>query len=194
MNCRDCNLNLSAYLDGELGRTELQGVRSHLEACARCRSDLAGLKASTELFQSHVRELELSPALWGGVRARVATLEQPSSGLGLFRLLRPYRWVAATAGLAAALMLGLFVVSRRPETPNAEADYALQQYMNTYIASRDDEERSHLVPISAPVATQARRAHPHEEYRDNPFAQLPEEISVKNPFVTDEPPKSELTK
>src|SRR5262249_37030362 len=153
-----------------------------------CRSDLAGLKASTELFRSHVRELELSPALWRGVSARVTTLEQPGFRLGFFHLLNPYRWVAGTVALAAALVVGSFIVGRRPEAPSPEADYALQQYMSSYIAMRDDEERAHVVQVSTRQPTPVHRAHAHEEYRDNPFAQLPDEISVKNPFVTDEPP------
>ena len=44
MNCKQCKPLLSAYLDGESESEDVGGVRSHLEGCAECRSELAVLE------------------------------------------------------------------------------------------------------------------------------------------------------
>ena len=44
------DLLLSAYLDDELAQGEHDGVRAHLEGCARCRAHVAELRATSRLI------------------------------------------------------------------------------------------------------------------------------------------------
>jgi hypothetical protein len=63
---------LEVYLDGEAGERNGEHMREHLMKCARCSSALEALTAENELFAHYDRELEISPAVWSGITARIA--------------------------------------------------------------------------------------------------------------------------
>jgi putative zinc finger protein len=72
MKCDDCLNLLEVYLDGEAGERNREHVQEHLMKCAHCTAALEALTAENELFARYDRGLEMSPAVWNGVAARIA--------------------------------------------------------------------------------------------------------------------------
>jgi hypothetical protein len=72
MKCDDCLNLLEVYLDGEAGERNDEHVREHLMKCTSCTSAFEALTAENELFARYDRELEVSPAIWNGIGARIA--------------------------------------------------------------------------------------------------------------------------
>jgi anti-sigma factor RsiW len=91
MSCRFRD-NLTAYLDGELGSSETQELRLHIESCAECRSYATLLMRSYEALDSIV-----SPAVSGDFAAGVRARTRP-------RILKPVRAFAALAAAAVVIL------------------------------------------------------------------------------------------
>ena len=73
MKCVDCLNILEAYVDGETGEGNAEQVRAHLLKCASCTLEFEALTAEMEGYARYDRELQISPALWNGVAARIAS-------------------------------------------------------------------------------------------------------------------------
>src|SRR5215510_7857936 len=100
MKCDDCVNLLEAYVDGEVGEQQAESVRTHLMTCSACENEFELLTAEGDLYARYDRELQISPAVWNEIAARIAT--QPSAGATRER--RDLRgWFA---GLFAAPRLG----------------------------------------------------------------------------------------
>lgn len=117
MNCRRvCGL-LSAYLDSELTREEMAGVREHLGECPACRLEYQALADTKQLLSSLAHRAS---------RAEIeALLQTASSGrseppAGHRSLLRP-RPLAATALLSVA---GLWLATTALDRGSPEMDDA----------------------------------------------------------------------
>ena len=50
MNCREINLKLYLYADGELAAEEKRAVEAHLAECSACRALLSALEQENELL------------------------------------------------------------------------------------------------------------------------------------------------
>lgn len=72
MKCDDCVNLLEAYVDGEVGEHESEPVRMHLMTCSSCEHEFEALTAESELYARYDRELQISPAAWSGISARIA--------------------------------------------------------------------------------------------------------------------------
>lgn len=72
MKCDDCVNLLAAYVDGEVGEHESERVRTHLLKCSSCENEFEALTAESELYARYDRELQISPAAWSGISARIA--------------------------------------------------------------------------------------------------------------------------
>lgn len=71
MKCDDCLNLLEAYVDGEVGEHESERVRTHLVTCSSCENEFEALTAESELYARYDRELQISPAAWNGISARI---------------------------------------------------------------------------------------------------------------------------
>lgn len=72
MKCDDCLNFLEAYVDGEVDEHESERVRKHLMTCLSCENEFEALTAESELYARYDRELQISPAAWSGISARIA--------------------------------------------------------------------------------------------------------------------------
>ena len=72
MKCDDCLNLLEAYVDGEVNDREVEQLSTHLATCANCAAELELLTAEGEMYARYDRELEITPALWNGIAARLA--------------------------------------------------------------------------------------------------------------------------
>jgi hypothetical protein len=143
MKCEDCLPLLEEYFDGETDARAAEMIGAHLSKCADCAAALDALRFEQELYARYERGLEVTPALWAAVSARVARGPQPTNEADarpfLARLregfaatlgalaLRPA--LAARPALASTLALLLVAVTAgalwlalvRPAAPNAQS-------------------------------------------------------------------------
>ena len=126
MKCDDCLNLLEVYLDGEAGERNSEHVQEHLMKCASCTSAFEALTAENELFARYDRELEISPAIWNGIEARIAVegngaRKSPNSisqwFAGLFAM-PSFRFAMPAVALALiAIVIGVAYWRTRPERP-----------------------------------------------------------------------------
>ena len=126
MKCNDCLNLLEAYVDLESTERETEQVREHLITCSACTSEFEALSAERELYARYDRELQVSPATWNGIAARIATESRPversrseSRGwfAGLFAMPRfGFAFSGAAAVLIAAFAVGYLALrTNEPE-------------------------------------------------------------------------------
>lgn len=71
MKCEECLPLIEEYVDGELDGRMIERLDAHLSACAACAEELAALRHEQELYANYQRDLEVTPAHWNIVRARI---------------------------------------------------------------------------------------------------------------------------
>ncbi|MFL6213678.1 MAG: anti-sigma factor family protein [Blastocatellia bacterium] len=143
MKCESCQSVLEEYFDGELPAKGAAEVRAHLANCSACAAEIAEMRQSHELYARYERDIEVTPALWAGIEARIkaekATLpdQSISSGWrdwlkGLFAM--PHISPAFAAALVV-LAIGLTVVvmsylNSRNAANNGDPAVATKEYNN----------------------------------------------------------------
>jgi len=126
MKCDDCVNLLEAYVDGEVDEHESERVRTHLMTCSSCENEFEALTAESELYARYDRELQISPAAWSGISARIAA--EPSAiesrerkdvrgwFAGLFAVPRlGFAFSGALAVLLAMFAVGYLYLRTQPE-------------------------------------------------------------------------------
>lgn len=93
MKCQDCELLLEEYFDGETDERATDAIAAHLKTCAACSAVCDGLAAEQSLYASYEREVEVTPALWTGVEARLRAERREAGGKVGF-LQRLQGWLA----------------------------------------------------------------------------------------------------
>lgn len=71
MNCKESQLVLEEYLDGELERGQADAVARHLENCVNCMSAADSLRAEFAAYADYHPGIEVPRDLWTGVQARL---------------------------------------------------------------------------------------------------------------------------
>ncbi len=129
MECFDCINFLEAYIDGEAGEREAEQVRLHLATCANCETQFEALTAEQEMYARYDRELQISPALWNGIAARIAPEDREIAAgrkfdvrvwfAGLFSVPAFRLAMPAMAMVLIALVVGLayWRTQTRPQPP-----------------------------------------------------------------------------
>lgn len=125
MKCDDCLNLLEIYIDGEAGERNTDQVREHLMKCESCTGEFDALTAESELYQRYDRDLQISPAIWNGIAARISTQTAAKSKpnftewfAGLFAIPSLRFAMPAVALVAIALVLGVaYWRTRQPVAP-----------------------------------------------------------------------------
>ncbi len=142
MKCDDCLNLLESYADGEANEREAEQVRMHLATCANCESRFEELAAETDLYARYDRELQISPALWNGIAARIASEDTAVAAskkadlrswfAGLFAM-PAFRFAMPVAAMVLiALMVGLAYWRTRPQAqPSANLIAAIDNPATT---------------------------------------------------------------
>ncbi|HEY0380451.1 MAG TPA: zf-HC2 domain-containing protein [Pyrinomonadaceae bacterium] len=71
MKCEECLPLIEEYVDGELEGRLVERLDAHLSACAACAEEMTALRREQEVYASYRRDLEVTPAHWNVVRARI---------------------------------------------------------------------------------------------------------------------------
>ena len=134
MKCDDCVNLLETYLDGEATERESDQIQTHLATCSMCANQFEALTAESETFARYDREMEILPALWNGVAARIALedrLTESKSRLGLGEWIAglfampSFRFAMPTMALVlVALLVGLAYWRTRPQPPTHDESIA----------------------------------------------------------------------
>ncbi|HYV25379.1 MAG TPA: zf-HC2 domain-containing protein [Pyrinomonadaceae bacterium] len=127
MKCDDCVNLLETYLDGEATERESDQIQTHLATCSMCANKHEALTAENEMFARYDREVEVTPALWNGVAARIALEDRQAEskskpGLGEWIAgwfaMPSFRFAAPTMALVLiALLIGLAYWRTKPQQP-----------------------------------------------------------------------------
>ena len=116
MRCRECELLLWAFIDGELPPVQRREVAAHLEGCGQCRNAYEQLRA----FPLQVGQLQMAtppPDFSARLMERIALLPPPAQLAAQYERRHASPWsgpsgmVAAFAAAAAAIVLGLISTS-----------------------------------------------------------------------------------
>ena len=73
MKCDDCVNLWKLTSTAKSASTDSERVRMHLMTCSACENEFEALTAESELYARYDRELQISPAVWNGISARIAT-------------------------------------------------------------------------------------------------------------------------
>lgn len=109
MKCEDFLPIIETYVDGELDGETAQRVRTHLAVCDSCQQYVAELRQEQEAYALYNREVDITPAMWAAVAARIEK-EKPVRSTNMFESFG--KWLAGMMGtprlspaLAAALII-----------------------------------------------------------------------------------------
>ena len=115
MKCDVCQAHIEDYFDGELDGKLAAGVTAHLAGCAGCSELFAELNQEQELYARYQRDVEVTPALWAAVEARIKQEKaaHPTRQLTSLRerLLGKLGGIFATPRLSPAFAAALVLVA-----------------------------------------------------------------------------------
>jgi Putative zinc-finger len=112
MRCERLDDLLPAYLDGDLPSRLNGRVSAHLEACARCRGELAAQQRALRLLDAGRHSVSID--LWADFSRRLQTQRPPSP--------TPWRWLGQpglAAAVAATVVALVALTSPRPRPPES---------------------------------------------------------------------------
>lgn len=71
LKCDECLTVLEEYLDGELEEQQSETISAHLAACPDCACAFEAMRDEQEMYAHYQRDIQVTPALWQAVRARI---------------------------------------------------------------------------------------------------------------------------
>src|ERR1044072_5914568 len=71
MKCDLCRASIEDYFDGELDGGLAASMTARMAGCADCSKLFEELKQEQELYARYQRDVEVTPALWAAVEARI---------------------------------------------------------------------------------------------------------------------------
>jgi anti-sigma factor RsiW len=169
MKCDECLPRIEEYIDGELDGRTGERLAAHLSTCVQCAEEFAELRREAEIYGQYRRDLEVTPAQWNIVRARIeqekdARSQKPATSLRerlgvLFGSERKSRPVFALALLliVASITAGVVYLNSRQQEANivSQPPAASQKIA----ASVDEDGKAQTVDSgkqkTAPVANNA---------------------------------------
>lgn len=128
MKCEDCQKVIEEYFDGELEERASIEVRAHLMNCEECAQQLESLNDEQNVYALYVRDVEVSPALWTGIAARIDEEKSGLKGSLITKWRRQLAAIFATPRLSPALTFALLILS-------VGATAGIMKYMQSRSAS-----------------------------------------------------------
>jgi hypothetical protein len=71
MKCEECRPLIDDYAYGELDERASARLSAHLSGCAACSEAYEQAQTELEIFMRYEREVDVTPALWAAVEARI---------------------------------------------------------------------------------------------------------------------------
>jgi hypothetical protein len=111
MKCEECKQFLEEYIDGELEMRLAAQVSAHASNCPDCSKAYDELKQEQELYTHYQRDIEVTPAIWAGVEARIRHEKAARASGGLAGLRERLAALFATPRFSPALAAALVLVA-----------------------------------------------------------------------------------
>ena len=111
MKCEECQQFLEEYIDGELEMKLAARVSAHASNCSDCSKAYEELKQEHEVYAHYQRDVEVTPALWAGVEARILHEKAARAPRGLAGLRERLAALFATPRFSPALAAALVLVA-----------------------------------------------------------------------------------
>ncbi|HKS26673.1 MAG TPA: zf-HC2 domain-containing protein [Pyrinomonadaceae bacterium] len=111
MKCEDCLKVLEEFFDGELEERANVDVRAHLMNCEECARALEALTDEQSVYSLYVRDVEVTPALWAGISARIREEQGARKESFISRMRSLIAGAFSTPRLSPALTFALLVLS-----------------------------------------------------------------------------------
>src|SRR3954462_7404623 len=111
MKCEDCLKGIEEYFDEELDGHEASEVSAHLANCDSCARHLEGLRDERNFYALYRREVEVRPALWAGVAARIRETEDVRARLPAAGWRARIASLFGTPRLSPALTFALLILA-----------------------------------------------------------------------------------
>jgi hypothetical protein len=109
MKCEECLLIIEEYVDGDLEAQETGRVAVHIAGCQTCSTICEDLRQEQEIYIHYKRDVEVTPALWLGIKERIEDerVIHSSSPIAFLRewFTRIFSAPRLSPALAAALVL-----------------------------------------------------------------------------------------
>lgn len=87
MKCEECQSVIGDYIDEAVTVRTAREVEAHLSGCALCARSHEALKREQVIYASYQRDVDVTPALWASIEARIKN-EPPIKSRTLFGTLR----------------------------------------------------------------------------------------------------------
>ena len=126
MKCEECLPRIEEYVDGELDGRTAERISDHLSSCAECATEFTELQREQEIYAQYRRPVEVTPAQWNIVRARIeqekdVDVQKPRTRLsGWFSPRKHFRpaYITALVLIMVGLAAGLIFLSSRNRQSN----------------------------------------------------------------------------
>ncbi len=120
MNCRECQNNLSDYLDDRLDQARRDHIDAHRRECAECERAYRLVRRTAEVLAAEgVAE---PPDDLAARAARAALTAEPRGARSFFERWIPVAWPTAAVAAAAAILLLVTSPPQAPAASVADAD------------------------------------------------------------------------
>lgn len=129
MNCRDAQLFIHGYLDGELDLVKGLEVEGHLQDCPACSQAYRKHQALRAAFGASSLYFTSSVALRKRIQSSVRRASQATSAPLVMR----WRWLGVIASLAVVVVI-VWGLARNLSTPTAD-DLLTQEVISSHIRS-----------------------------------------------------------
>ncbi|MBL8693313.1 MAG: zf-HC2 domain-containing protein [Planctomycetes bacterium] len=114
MRCSHVRSRLSAFHDGELGRSEAEEVRAHLMDCRACRGAASELRTMSSWIDPQEPVPAMSAGFTDAVMARLHAPAESEDEAQALPVLALARWISIAAGVVAAVSLASLFGPARP--------------------------------------------------------------------------------
>jgi len=144
LTCYRVRRRLDAYLDGALGERESAFAAAHIATCARCRTELDGLRQLSAMLRRAAASTAVPEwtGFWEGVRRGIEAPRREAAPARRAWSMRPRLAFGAAAALATAVFMLVWQIPRTPLTPTADAAVS--------VSSADTERPDATVMVYTP--------------------------------------------
>jgi hypothetical protein len=179
MKCEDYLPIIESYVDGELDGAIAQRVRTHLATCDSCQEFVAELRQEQDVYALYNREVDITPAMWAAVQARIEKAKPPRQSNILEGAGNWLRGLIGTPRLSPALAAALIIATvgttvvvmkylnspERPDTQIVASNEPKKNEENNGTQPQPANTQPPVVGNSSPTANVPKKGGTNEEIR-----------------------------
>ena len=138
MKCEECQAAIEDYIDEALAVRTAREVSAHLSSCAICSRCHEELKREQTIYASYQRDIDVTPALWTSIEARIKREPLIKSSTLFERLRERFAGAFGTPRFSPAFAAALVVLAIGVTA--VVMNYVGSRRVGTQIAQNDGKE------------------------------------------------------